>query len=97
MDDLQSEHIFEYIEITIAVQKRVAREQAESSDPAVNRFADGEAAAPQGAIILGSRNGQIRTSGREYLEPNQIGAHALKSGVITNALQHFAENQVRQA
>jgi hypothetical protein len=90
MDNLQPQHIFEYIEITIAVQKGVAREQAEGSDPAVDRFADGEAAVPQGAISLGSLNGQIRTSGREYLEPHQIIAHALKSGVITNALQHFA-------
>jgi hypothetical protein len=97
MDDLQPQHIFEDIEITIAVQKRVAGEQAESGDPAVNRFADGKSPSSQGAIILGSRNGQIRTSGRESLEPHKIGAHALKSGVITNALQHFAQNQVRQA
>jgi hypothetical protein len=60
--------------------------------PLHNRFADGKAPLPQGAIILGSRDGQIKTSGREYSQPHQIIAHALKSCVVADALQDLGDN-----
>jgi len=86
VDDLQPKHLFECIEITVAMEEFVTGEQAEGSNPAINRLADGETALPQSAVIQGGGDCKIGPSSGEYLEFHQIISHPIKIRFVSNAL-----------
>ena len=58
MHNLQPEHLFEGIEIVIAMQQFVLCLQTESGDQAVDGLADSIAVLPQLSVVLGGCNGQ---------------------------------------
>jgi hypothetical protein len=97
MDNLQPEHLLEHIEVAVAMQKFVAGEQAESGDPTIDRLANCESALAEGAVILGSCDGQFGPAAGEHSQLHEFITDMSERSLSANTLQHFAQNQVRKA
>ena len=97
MNHAQTEVLFKYIEVTIAMKEAVTVGQAEGCYQAVDGLADGEPASTEGAIILGGGYSEICSNGWEDFELRESSLDMFELGVFTNALEDFAEDEVGQA
>src|SRR5580704_59487 len=78
------------------MQQLIPRKQAERGNPAVDGLADGVATLAQGAIVRGSRDSAFSTSGLKYIKRKKLISYPSEFARVTNALQHFAQNQIGQ-
>ena len=95
MHHRQLEEFLERVEVPVAMQKRMARSDAERRNEAVDRLANGAAPSSQRTVIARGLARQVNAAGFEYFEPPQPILDLFDS-VVAEALQHFAEDDVCQ-
>src|SRR5208282_208190 len=91
---LQPQHLLKRIEIAVAVQKLIPRQQAERSNPTIHSFPNGVATLAQGAIVRGGRDRVFSASRRKYLKREQLISYPSKLARSPNTLKHFAKDHV---
>src|SRR6476469_8318134 len=96
MHDGQLEEFLERVEIPVAMQKGMALSDAECRNKAINRLANGTASTSQRSVIAGGLAGQSDAARCEHFESQQKILDLFGGGVVTEALQHFAEDDVCQ-
>ena len=69
MHHLQPQDLFKALEIVVAMQQLVLRQQTKSSDKAVDRLMNRVPAPPQFTIVFGGSNGHFATARVENIEP----------------------------
>ena len=89
--------LLEGIEVAVTVQQGVAVQQAEACDETVDGFADGITANPEMTVVLRGSDCEFLTPGVEDSESGEFAPHAPEVGLLPDALQHLAENEVGQA
>jgi hypothetical protein len=96
VDDRESEKLFERIEVSIAVQQGVLLANAKRGDETIDRFSNRVPSSAQCAIVASRISGQVHATCVEHLQLQQLALYVLCCGLITNALQDFAENHIRE-
>jgi hypothetical protein len=79
------------------MQQRVLLSQAECRDQVNNGFPNRMAPAPQRPIVARGVARQRHSARFEDLQPRQCSLDLFRHEVVTDALQHFAEDDIRQA
>ncbi len=94
VDNRKLKELFEPIEISITVQQRVLLAYAERGDQTINRLADRVAPGSQRPIIPCGFPRQVDATCFEHFQLEQLALNILRSELIANTLQNFAENQI---
>jgi hypothetical protein len=94
MDDRQLKKSFERIEISIAVQQRELLADTQRGNEATDRFPHRVPAAPQRPIMPRRFSRQVNAACLQHFKLQQLALHIGSRGLIPNALEHFAENEV---
>jgi hypothetical protein len=80
----------------IAVQQRVAVQNAKAGDQAINRLANSVALFPDRSEILGRRNGQLLATRVKKFEIQKLSQDPLELPIASYALQDFTEGKIRK-
>ena len=96
VDDGQLEELLERIEVSIAVEQRVMFAQTEGGDQAVDVLSHRMTTTPKGAIVTRRVAGKRNAAGFEDDQLRELAFDGFRRSVITDALQHLAEDDVRQ-
>ena len=97
MHDSHSELCLKNIEIAITMQQRMSAFKTESRDKTINGFSYRVSARPKPSVVLSSRYCQIASAGSKDVKSSKLLLYLEKSSVASNALQHFAQDQVSQS
>ena len=89
--------LFEGIEVPVMMEQLVAGFNAEGSDQEVNRCANGIRFRSEESIIPGSGEGERDSARVKNIQVQQAALNSRKLPVAANALQYFAEDQIRNA
>jgi hypothetical protein len=94
LQNLQPQMRVHRVEIAVVVQQRVALLDAERANDQVGRLADGDALAPQHAVIMRRLHGNSLIQHRHDIERSQVPRESNRMGFIARALQHLQHDNV---
>src|SRR3990172_9949514 len=97
MDDREAERPLEGVEIAIVVEQGVPAVQTEGSDQTVDRAAYDDPLRAEPSVVPGCSDGEGDPAGREDLESQQLPLDGPEALGARHALEHLAEDEVRQA
>jgi hypothetical protein len=96
MDDREVKKLFEGIKVPIAMEQRVPLSYAECCDQAIDCLSHSTSAASERPIVPRRLPREVGTACLEQFQFEETSLDIIRCGFIANALQHFAENDVRQ-
>jgi hypothetical protein len=89
--------MFERIEVTIAMQKRMTVHEAKCGNPAVNGLADGVATLPKLPKIPCGGDGDVLSAGVKNLKFTELAQHLREGFFVLDRLKRLAKNDVCKA
>src|SRR5882672_4788510 len=96
MNDGELEKLLERIEVSIAMQQRVLLPDAERCDQTIDRLPHGVATSAERSVVPRRLTSQVDAAHVEHLELEQLTLDLFRCDVITNTLEHFAENHISE-
>ena len=96
MNDRQLEVLLEWVKVSIPMKQRVLLTQAECRNEAVDGLPHRVTAAPKRPIVSRRLACQRHAPCLEHLQLHELPFNLLRHHVVADALQHFAEDDVRQ-
>jgi len=97
MDDRETQHLLKRIKIAVVVKQSVPVLQTKRGDQAIDRSPDRIAVSSQPAIMFGCRNCQGHAASCKHFEFQQFLAYSLEKRFLSDPLEDFTEDEVRDA
>src|SRR4030095_6448394 len=78
------------------MQQRMLLPYEERVDQTIDRPAHGVAASPERSVVPRCLTRQVDAAHVEHFEPEQLTLDLFRCDLVTNALEHLAENQISE-